>query len=72
MGRLADVAGAAEIEVSAGRVADILAALPVGLSSALLDARIKLALNGAIFADTAELVLAENDELAFLPPVSGG
>jgi sulfur-carrier protein len=72
MGRLADVAGAADMAVPAGAVVDILAGLPVGLSAALLDARIKLALNGAIITDASGLVLADKDELAFLPPVSGG
>jgi molybdopterin converting factor small subunit len=33
---------------------------------------VRLALNGVLVADGAGLVLAAGDELAFLPPVSGG
>jgi molybdopterin converting factor small subunit len=33
---------------------------------------VKVALNGALIAEKGGVVLAEGDELAFLPPVSGG
>jgi len=72
LGRLADVVGAAERLVAAGPVADALAAMPVGLAMALAGPRVRIALNGALVADVAGLVLAPGDELAFLPPVSGG
>jgi molybdopterin synthase sulfur carrier subunit len=68
LGRLEDIAGAAELSVAAGLLADIL----LSLDPALMSARIKLALNGTIIGDSAGLMLADGDELAFLPPVSGG
>lgn len=34
--------------------------------------RVKVALNGALVADKQALILADGDEIAFLPPVSGG
>jgi molybdopterin converting factor small subunit len=34
--------------------------------------RVKVALNGALVADKQALILQDGDEIAFLPPVSGG
>ena len=67
LGRLEDIAGAAELAVARGALTDILAAL----DPALTEARIKLALNGTIITDRS-VTLQDGDELAFLPPVSGG
>ena len=67
LGRLEDTAGAAQLSVKAGALHDILAQL----DPALTGGRIKLALNGTIITDHS-LILADGDELAFLPPVSGG
>ena len=50
----------------------LLASLEPGLIAALADKRVKLALNGAIVTNRNLLVLEDGDELAFLPPVSGG
>lgn len=72
LGRLEDVAGAPEREVRGGLLAQVLAALDPDLAAALAGDRIRLALNGTLVSDRAALVLAEDDELAFLPPVSGG
>ncbi len=72
LGRLADLAGGVERDVAPGPLADILAALPVELAVALLDERVRIALNGELLAEPGGIVLAEGDELAFLPPVSGG
>ena len=67
LGRLEDIAGAADLAVARGALTDILAAL----DPALTEARIKLALNGTIITDRS-VTLQDGDELAFLPPVSGG
>jgi len=71
LGRLQDVAGAASLEVAPGQLADVIAALPSALQAALGDARVKLALNGEL-TPARDFALGEDDELAFLPPVSGG
>lgn len=72
LGRLADVAGGAERAVMPGDLARVLADLPVGLAMALAGPGVRMAHNGALVADPAGLALAPGDELAFLPPVSGG
>jgi len=80
LGKLADLAGRANYDAwsSSGELdwADVLAILEDHLNSALADAvtesRVRVALNGAVLADKAALVLQNGDELAFLPPVSGG
>jgi sulfur-carrier protein len=72
LGRLEGLAGAGELAVAAGRLEDILARLDPALAVALLDERIRLAHNGTLIAASGGIVLAEGDELAFLPPVSGG
>lgn len=71
LGRLADLAGGAEREVAPGPLAEVVAQLGVELAQALAGPRIRLALNGALVAGEG-LVLKAGDELAFLPPVSGG
>ena len=72
LGRLEDIAGGAERSVPAGPLEAILHRLGPDLRDAVGQPRIKLALNGTLIADRAALVLADGDELAFLPPVSGG
>lgn len=72
LGRLEDIAGGAEREVRGGALADVLAALNPDLAAALAADRIRLALNGTLVADRSAVMLGEGDELAFLPPVSGG
>lgn len=72
LGRLEDIAGASERNVPGGALADVLAALDADLAVALGADRIRIALNGTLVADRSGVVLGEGDELAFLPPVSGG
>ncbi|MEO6717449.1 MAG: MoaD/ThiS family protein [Novosphingobium sp.] len=73
LGRLEDAAGAAERLVTVtGSLSAIMAALDPELAETLSAERIKLALNGAMVNDRTGLVLKDGDELAFLPPVSGG
>ncbi|MEP7222730.1 MAG: MoaD/ThiS family protein [Novosphingobium sp.] len=74
LGLLADLAGAAEIVLDINEptpLDELIAMLEESLAAALRGAKVKLALNGALVA-RAGLVAASGDELAFLPPVSGG
>jgi molybdopterin synthase sulfur carrier subunit len=74
LGRLADQCGAGELvlELSgASSLEDILLGLPGPLAELLADHRVQLALNGTLVPRDG-LVLDAGDELAFLPPVSGG
>ena len=80
LGKLADVAGKPESQfVSSSGDLEwpyILALLDDhvrdGLADAVSDARVKVALNGRVLADRETLVARDGDEVAFLPPVSGG
>ncbi len=73
LGRLEDAAGEPErLVIHAPSYAEVLAGLETELVAALADPRVKLAVNGEIISSRDALVLADGDELAFLPPVSGG
>ncbi len=73
LGRLEDAAGTGErIAESVATLEDVLAGLEPSLASALGGERIRLAVNGALVTDRKALRLEDGDELAFLPPVSGG
>lgn len=78
LGRLEDLAGSAEVAVPLARptpLATILRGLPPHLIGALESPKIRVARNGAVIgADEilGELIVADPDEIAFLPPVSGG
>lgn len=72
LGRLADVAGAADLAVTPGPLDQVLAKLEPALAVALLDERVRIAFNGELILEPHSIVLGEGDELAFLPPVSGG
>ena len=73
LGKLADLAGAPEREVPApldwGALVE---ALEDELGDALESNKVKLAVNGAVLADRTALFAADGDEVALLPPVSGG
>lgn len=72
LGRLEDLAGAPELAVEPGPLEQVLARLDPALAVDLLDERVRLALNGVLLGEPGGLVLGDGDELAFLPPVSGG
>lgn len=73
LGRLEDAAGTPEMTVPHRPSLDhLIAALEPGLAQALRGPRVKLAVNGILLRDTDAPVLKEGDEIAFLPPVSGG
>lgn len=72
LGRLEDIAGAAEMTVATGPLEQTLAALDPALALQLLGEKVRMALNGRLLTDMGGIVLGEGDELAFLPPVSGG
>ena len=73
LGRLEGIAGSAERDIPAvPSIAALLASLEPELYDALNEDRIKLAVNGQIVTDRAAFTLRDGDEVAFLPPVSGG
>jgi molybdopterin synthase sulfur carrier subunit len=78
LGRLEDLAGAAEMPMPMDRptaLGVLLDSLPHDLAAALRSPKLRIALNGELVgADRAidEVMIAQADEIAFLPPVSGG
>lgn len=80
LGKLADLAGRAEYDFApaAGEIdwSDLLAVLEGQLNPVIAEAanadKTKLALNGAILPDKSALSARDDDEIALLPPVSGG
>ena len=74
LGRLEDIAGAGEMHMplpSPTPLAEVIARLPDDLAAAVADPRIRLAVNGVLCPDRTRII-AVADEVAFLPPVSGG
>ncbi len=73
LGRLEQAAGAAERQVeTVPSLATLFARLDPSLATALDGEKVKIAVNGQIVTDRAACVLRDGDEIAFLPPVSGG
>ena len=76
LGRLTDLAGtdASEFALPDGEINwdGLLALLKPQLAQAAGAETVKLALNGAILPDKAALIARAGDEIALLPPVSGG
>ncbi len=73
LGKLADLAGAPSLQLNAPLDwAGLKAALSPALAEAIDDARNRVAVNGALLADKAALQAGAGDEIALLPPVSGG
>jgi molybdopterin synthase sulfur carrier subunit len=73
LGKLADLAGASETDVPGPLDwRALLEVLPGPLGEAAKGDKVKLALNGTVLADKTALAAREGDEVALLPPVSGG
>jgi molybdopterin synthase sulfur carrier subunit len=73
LGKLADLAGAPEKDLTGPLDWQALvAALPGPLGEAVQADKVKLAVNGTVLADKRALAAADGDEVALLPPVSGG
>lgn len=73
LGKLADLGGAPTLQLAAPLDwAGLKAGLPETLAAALDNPRNRVALNGALVADKTLLKAGEGDEIALLPPVSGG
>lgn len=73
LGKLADLAGVAEREVPAPLDwTGLLKALEPALAVQVAGEKVRIALNGGLFADKLSLNASDGDEIALLPPVSGG
>lgn len=73
LGRLEDAAGGPEREVaSCASLAELLAGLEPELATALGGEKVRVAVNGTLVSDRGGRMLRDGDEVAFLPPVSGG
>ena len=73
LGRLEDVAGEGERTVAlVPGINALFASLEPALVEALQAPRVKIALNGALLQGSDSPLLKDGDEIAFLPPVSGG
>lgn len=73
LGKLADIGGAPTLTLPAPLDWDgVIAALPPALADAAGDPRNRVAVNGVLLADKADLQADAGDEIALLPPVSGG
>jgi molybdopterin synthase sulfur carrier subunit len=73
LGPLRELAGADELALDAPLdLARLLQSLNPALGAEVCGARVKLAVNGALLADKTALAAVDGDEVALLPPVSGG
>lgn len=73
IGKLADLAGEDEREVAAPLTwAGLAGSLGSEIAAAISDDRTKIAVNGEVLADKTTLSASDGDEVALLPPVSGG
>jgi len=74
LGPLEDIAGTAEMRLEVAQplgLAAIAERLAPELAAAITARKVRLALNGNL-VQPVEVLAGDGDELAFLPPVSGG
>ncbi|MEL6877431.1 MAG: MoaD/ThiS family protein [Pseudomonadota bacterium] len=73
LGPLRDLAGEEEREVAAPLDwAGLLDAVGPAVAEQLQEARVNVACAGKVLSDKTSLVAQDGDEVALLPPVSGG
>lgn len=75
LGKLRDVAGGPEICLAVEGALDwsgLMARLDPGVAAAIADPAVHVACNGELLRERERLSAGAGDELAFLPPVSGG
>ena len=73
LGPLRDIAGQDACEVDAPLDwSGLLAAVGPAVADQLEDQRVNVACGGEVLADRTALAAADGDEVALLPPVSGG
>ncbi len=75
LGKLADLASGREQAIDrVGKMdwAGLMACLAPELVDALETDKVRVAVNGTLVPDKYALLIADGDEIAFLPPVSGG
>jgi molybdopterin synthase sulfur carrier subunit len=77
LGKLADLAGAPKLALPLSLAAELdwqglKSALPPLLADALEDPKVRIAVNGALVPNKHKLQANAGDEIALLPPVSGG
>ncbi len=72
LGKLADMAGVERGIDGPIEWSDLRSILGPELAAEVQRPSVKLALNGALLSDKTLLCAKDGDEIAFLPPVSGG
>ena len=73
LGRLADIAGRQQADVHAPLDwLALLATIGPQMAEELGQERVKIACNGQVLAEKRDLLAQDGDEVALLPPVSGG
>lgn len=75
LGMLADLAGRPVLEIADDEPVGwgaLLGRLDPALAQALRGDKVRVARNGEVLADKTALRALASDEIAFLPPVSGG
>lgn len=73
LGPLRDAAGCDSLEVGAPLDwQGLLSSVPEAVAQQLADERVNVACGGKVLADKTQLKAQDGDEVALLPPVSGG